>query len=179
MSAIIGTAYAVGENTVTSKSYVDAMDATKQDAIPEGTVGSVVIYDGADSNGQTQFAEVGIFDGTNTYTNNDADSLITAGTIHDFAAAVESISIPDNKLTCYNTPDCTLWEISNGTVSLANTGTFAPLTATSGNKPFNTTCSDDNECASGICRKGKCGCVNDAECGANGVCQSGGCAIRQ
>jgi hypothetical protein len=34
MSAIIGNAFAAGENTVTSKSYVDAQDALKQDKIP-------------------------------------------------------------------------------------------------------------------------------------------------
>ena len=33
MSAIIGNAFAAGENTVTSKSYVDAQDALKQDLI--------------------------------------------------------------------------------------------------------------------------------------------------
>ena len=36
MSAIIGNAYATGENTVTSKSYVDAQDALKQDVITTG-----------------------------------------------------------------------------------------------------------------------------------------------
>ncbi len=34
MSAIVGNAYATGENTVTSKSYVDAQDALKQNLIP-------------------------------------------------------------------------------------------------------------------------------------------------
>ncbi len=38
MSAIIGNAFAAGENTVTSKSYVDAQDALKQDLIPVETM---------------------------------------------------------------------------------------------------------------------------------------------
>jgi len=38
MSAIIGNAYATGENTVTSKSYVDAQDAQKQDLITTSMV---------------------------------------------------------------------------------------------------------------------------------------------
>ena len=43
MSAIIGNAFAAGENTVTSKSYVDAQDALKQDKIP---VSSLTVDDG-------------------------------------------------------------------------------------------------------------------------------------
>ncbi len=38
MSAIIGNAYATGENIVTSKSYVDAQDALKQDVITTSMV---------------------------------------------------------------------------------------------------------------------------------------------
>ena len=109
--------FATGENIMTSKSYVDAMDATKQDAITAGTEGSVVTYDGEDENGQAQFSERGIYDGSSTYTNNDADELITAGTVHNFAAAVESITIPDNKLTCANSPTCTLWSITSDTAN--------------------------------------------------------------
>ena len=38
MTAIVGTAYATGENTVTSKSYVDSQDALKQNKIPATAV---------------------------------------------------------------------------------------------------------------------------------------------
>jgi hypothetical protein len=38
MSAIVANAYATGENIMTSKSYVDAQDATKQDVITTGLV---------------------------------------------------------------------------------------------------------------------------------------------
>ena len=62
-AAILGNnAFATGENTVTSKSYVDAMDATKQDKITAKTSGNVVTYNGTGANGQTQFDERGIFD---------------------------------------------------------------------------------------------------------------------
>ena len=63
LSVIVAStsAFATDENTVTSKSYVDAMDATKQDKVTAGTTGSVVTYNGT-QNGQTQFSERGIFD---------------------------------------------------------------------------------------------------------------------
>ena len=61
MSVIVGNAYATGENTVTSKSYVDAQDALKQDAITAKTTGNVVTYNGT-QNGQAQFDERAIFD---------------------------------------------------------------------------------------------------------------------
>lgn len=60
--AVSTGAFATGENTVTSKSYVDAMDATKQDKITAKTSGNVVTYNGTDANGQAQFDERGIFD---------------------------------------------------------------------------------------------------------------------
>ena len=62
ISAVIGTAFAAGENTVTSKSYVDTQDALKQNKITSKTSGNVVTYNGTDANGQTQFDERGIFD---------------------------------------------------------------------------------------------------------------------
>ena len=130
MSAIIGTAYATGENTVTSKSYVDAQDALKQDKITAGTTGNVVTYNGEDANGQAQFNERGIYSGSATYTNNDADKLVTASVVKGMADTLESMTIADNKLTCYNQNEgCTLWQITSGTTSLASAGTFAPLTA--------------------------------------------------
>ncbi len=62
-AAILGNnAFATGENTVTSKSYVDAQDALKQDKITSKTTGNVVTYNGTDANGQTQFDERAIFD---------------------------------------------------------------------------------------------------------------------
>ena len=125
----MGNAMATGENTVTSKSYVDARDELKQDKITAKTTGNVVTYNGTE-NGQTQFDEVGIYNGGSQYNSStDSDKLVTAGTVANMAETIESITIPDNKLTCYNQNDgCTLWQISTGTASLAASGTFAPLT---------------------------------------------------
>jgi hypothetical protein len=180
MSVIIGNAYATGENIITSKSYVDAMDAKKQDTITAGTKGSVVTYDGEDENGHAQFSERGIYDGSSTYTNNDADELITAGTVHNFAAAVESITIPDNKLTCANSPTCTLWSITSDTANLTAQGTFAPLTAASC-RAYGESVSSASQCCSGYLQRetSVCGCGDDSDCQANKcdsnthICQAG------
>lgn len=53
----LNNAMALGENTVTSKSYVDARDATKQDIISmPGAEGFIMIYDGIDEEtGQSMF----------------------------------------------------------------------------------------------------------------------------
>ena len=174
MAAVIGNAYATGENTVTSKSYVDAMDATKQDAITARTTGNVVIYDDVDKDtGQAQFSEKGIYSGAATYSNSDSDKLITAGVVHNMAETLETLTVPDNKLTCYNKNEgCTLWQISTGTASLAAQGTFAPLTAAvpaggsvpvvpgpgpvvSGCKASNESCGSSAECCSGVCDAGE------------------------
>ena len=64
ISAVIGTAFAAGENTVTSKSYVDAQDALKQNklhtasATPANNGTTVVTY--TDAEGTP--GERGIFD---------------------------------------------------------------------------------------------------------------------
>ena len=160
----IGNAFATGENTVTSKSYVDAMDATKQDKITAKTTGNVVTYNGTE-NGQTKFDEVGIYNGGAQYNEStDSGKLITAGTVANMATAIESITIPDNKLTCYNGPDCTLWTISNGTTALTNPGTLAPLTSC---KAYAAEESDASKCCGGVIANVKpkmCGCKTLADC---------------
>ena len=191
MATVIGTAYATGENTVTSKSYVDAMDATKQDAISAGTTGNVVTYNGEDSNGQAQFSEKGIYSGAAQYSNSDSDKLITAEVVHDFAAAVETLTVPDNKLVgvdengdprCQSNNSCTLWQITTGTASLAAQGTFAPLTAAAckayGESVLNGSAS--SECCSGRhqpCGRGatycSCGCATDTDCPSGQTCGTG------
>ena len=163
----IGNAMATGENTVTSKSYVDAMDATKQDKITAKTTGNVVTYNGTE-NGQTQFDEVGIYNGGAQYNSStDSGKLITAGTVANMATAIESITIPDNKLTCYNSPDCTLWTISTGTAALTAQGTLAPLTSC---KAYGASASSASECCSGYLQSGqnKCACATDSDCGSSG-----------
>ncbi len=169
MSAIIGTAYATGENTVTSKSYVDAQDALKQDKITAGTTGNVVTYNGEDANGQAQFNERGIYSGSATYTNNDADKLVTASVVKGMADTLESMTIADNKLTCYNQNEgCTLWQITSGTTSLASAGTFAPLTAAACLAYGETYQNSVSECCSGVRKDDKghniCGCNTVDDC---------------
>ncbi len=172
-AAITTSSFATGENTVTSKSYVDAQDALKQDKITAKTTGNVVTYNGTDANGQAQFSEKGIYDDSNTYNDtNDSEKLITAGTVANMASAIESITIPDNKLTCYNSPDCTLWTISNGTTALTAAGTLAPLTEAC--KVYNETFVNGqaaSQCCSRVsrpCDRGAtycaCGCATVTDC---------------
>ena len=66
---------------MTSRDYVDAQDALKQDKITAGTTGNVVLYNGT-QNGQTQFTGRAIYDGANDYDETtDANKLITAGAV--------------------------------------------------------------------------------------------------
>ena len=181
MAAIISNnAMATGENTVTSKSYVDAQDALKQDKITAKTTGNVVTYNGT-SNGQTQFDEVGIYNGGSQYNSStDSGKLITAGTVANMATAIESITIPDNKLTCYNQNDgCTLWQISEGTVALTDAGTLRPLTAPAC-KAYGERVSSVSECCSGVFQDGtsQCGCVKKSDCPSGAIsCSSSGISI--
>ena len=169
----MGNAMATDENTVTSKSYVDAQDALKQDKITAKTTGNVVTYNGTE-NGQTKFDEVGIYNGGAQYNEStDSGKLITAGTVANMAEAIESITIPDNKLTCYNSPDCTLWGISTRTTALTNPGTFAPLTEAC--KTYGQAASADSECCSGTMRtdgKPTCGCMVDSDCPSGTTCDT-------
>ncbi len=71
----------IANTVVTSQTYVDNADALKQDKITAGTTGNVVLYNGT-QNGQTQFSERAIYDGTNEYdSSTDANKLITAGAV--------------------------------------------------------------------------------------------------
>jgi len=135
MCLVVVLSYAVADTdqkTVASKAYVDSVAETKQDII-SGTEGTVVVYDGYDDEtGQTLFGEVEVYDGSNDFDeDNDADKLVTAGVVQDFADTVETVQIPNRRLVCKNSPTCTLWEMpaSNATIPLVNAGTFAPLTA--------------------------------------------------
>ena len=166
---IVVPAFAEGEKTVTSKAYVDAQDALKQDKITAGDPGSVVTYNGTDANGQAQFDERGIYEGEDTYTNDDADKLITAGLVHDFAAAVENIEIDQQVLTgidangstttCQANDSCELWQISTNAVALVPVGYFEPLTEEQAPscKDRGETCDSSDECCGGInCLNHKC-----------------------
>ena len=179
----MGNAYATGENTVTSKSYVDAMDATKQDKITAKTTGNVVTYNGTE-NGQTKFDEVGIYNGGAQYNEStDEDKLITAGTVANMATAIESITIPQQRLAGRNAgggslcapSGCVLWEITDTTSALTAQGTLAPLTAAApACKAVGVTVSSTSECCSGYFQEGTqtCGCATNSDCGSNGTCRS-------
>ena len=118
--------------------------------------------------------ERGIYAGASSYTNNDANSLVTTGVVHDFAAAVESLTINDQELTMVNhnlqpcnagDTDCDLWTIGSNTQSIAAAGTFAPLTAAA-LKGYDEAATSASECASGYLQSGvnKCGCASDNDC---------------
>ena len=85
----MGNAFATGENTVTSKSYVDARDELKQNKIPAtGTNAStpgdtVVTY--TDTAGT--IGERGIYDGTGTM---GSDDLITAGAVQGQISSINT-----------------------------------------------------------------------------------------
>lgn len=51
---------AFADSVVTSKSYVDAQDALKQNKIPAKETGTLVLYNGIDENNQTIFANMGV-----------------------------------------------------------------------------------------------------------------------
>ena len=166
----MGNAYATGENTVTSKSYVDAQDALKQDKITAKTTGNVVTYNGTE-NGQTKFDEVGIYNGGAQYNSStDSGKLITAGTVANMASAIESITITTNELDCANpdcdkdptAPDCqagscTLWQIRTDTPSLVNQGTFYPFTGNCATAADCPACSH----ATTVCSNHMCGCARN------------------
>ena len=110
-------AYAVADNTVTSKSYVDAEVGKKQDKIGGGTEGTVITNTGtAGTVGSKGVYQTG---GTNTY-NAQTTSLIEAN--HANTAIQNGLNA---HVTCYHTDtsnnnDCDLWQIN--TLS----GTYMP-----------------------------------------------------
>ena len=80
MSILTLNAYATSA-TVTSRDYVDAQDALKQDKITAGTTGNVVLYNGT-QNGQTQFTGRAIYDDYDvTIDDSNSDNLVTAGAL--------------------------------------------------------------------------------------------------
>ena len=99
----------------TSKNYVDTQVATKQNTIPvagtntsnAGT--SVVMYTGTAGT----VGERGIYSGTN-YTSNDANKLVTASALNSAVTTLPTMAT--SKLTCANSPECTLWTIDDQTV---------------------------------------------------------------
>ncbi len=97
--------------------YINRGLGAKQYKITPGTTGSVVTYNGTDTNrnGGALFSERAIYDGSTTYdSTTDANKLITAGAVDN----------KQNKMTCtrwLDTPEnpdhtdenCLLWSIAN------------------------------------------------------------------
>ncbi len=108
-------AFAENENIVTSKGYVDSAVGTKQNTIPAAETNSatpgtsVVMYTGTAGT----IGERAIYDST-TYTSNDANKLVTAASLNGTVNNIPTITT--SKLTCSNSPDCTLWDLSDQTV---------------------------------------------------------------
>ncbi len=103
----------IADTTVTSKNYVDAEVAKKQNTIPvagtntanPGT--SVVMY----TNTAGTVGERGIYSGGTYTAGTDANNLVTASALN---GAVNNIpTITTSKLTCMDSPDCTLWTVAD------------------------------------------------------------------
>ena len=109
--------------TVTSVNYVTNQIATRQAKIPvagtntSNTGTSVVMYTGtAGTIGERQ-----IYSDSSSYTaGTDANKLVTAGALDYKANHLPTIGT--SKLTCANSPDCTLWTIDDQTVYGNNSG---------------------------------------------------------
>ncbi|MBO7559904.1 MAG: hypothetical protein J6T27_01975 [Alphaproteobacteria bacterium] len=173
---------------------LEYVDATVQEKIAPGTTGSVVVYDGVDSQtDQPQFSEVAIFDGANSYDETtDYNKFITAGPIADVATAAETLTIPDTELVCANSPECSLWTrpAASAMVPVFTTGTFAPLTAVAAPQCMAdgaTGCTSDSDCCNycddsgkiptcASCKQGNASCTLGAECCSKTCEKKGTCA---
>ena len=114
---------AAERKTTTSKNYVDTQVATRQAKIPvagtntSNTGTSVVMYTGTAGT----IGERGIYSDSSSYTaGTDANKLVTAGALDYKANHLPTIGT--SKLTCANSPDCTLWTIDDQTVYGNNSG---------------------------------------------------------
>ena len=113
---MVGMSYAditpQDRKTVSSKAYVDTNVELKQPKIPaantnSGTPGvSVVTYT---STGNGTIGERQIYDGTNAYTNGDANKLVTAAALNGTVTNLPTMQT--SKLACADSPTCSLWTI--------------------------------------------------------------------
>ena len=206
MSAIIGTAYAVGENTVASKAYVD----TKQVKIPvagtnASTPGeSVVTY--TDTAGT--IGERGIFDHSTAMDNGELvegheGDLMPAGevvpainsafnqisavqaqinneitSINNQMNAMPLEEIEIQRLTCANQNDgCTLWQIGDAGIAHKLYSCTAQTVATDCPACGTGTV---KECVNNICKCVYAECLTDSDCTGVVVCGLGaiyGCRL--
>ena len=113
---MVGTAYAettpADRKTVSSKAYVDTSVETRQEKIPAAGTNSantgttVVMYT---TTGNGTIGERQIYDGTNTYTNGDANKLVTESALKGSVTNLPTMQT--SKLTCANPDTCSLWTI--------------------------------------------------------------------
>jgi hypothetical protein len=100
--------------TVSSKAYVDTSVETLQQKIPAANpnntnIGvSVVTYT---NTGNGTIGERQIYDGTNNYTNGDANKLVTASALKGSVTNLPTMET--SKLTCANPDTCSLWTIED------------------------------------------------------------------
>ncbi len=101
--------------TVTSLNYVTTQLNTKQDKIPaagtnSATLGTRVVMYTNDGNGAIGERQL-YTNGTSYTAGTDANKLVTAAALN---GAVNNIdTIQTSKLVCQNSPDCTLWTITD------------------------------------------------------------------
>ena len=115
---MVGTAYAettpADRKTVSSKAYVDTSVETRQEKIPAAGTNSantgttVVMYT---TTGNGTIGERQIYDGTNNYTNGDANKLVTASALKGSVTNLPTMET--SKLTCANPDTCSLWTIED------------------------------------------------------------------
>ncbi len=156
--AIAGNAYAV-TSTVTSKDYVDTEVGKKQNTIPvSGTNAStpgttVVTY----TNTAGTIGERGICDARAEVNGDcDGDNLVTRDMLSDqIQQATNLPTITTSKMTCVDSPDCTLWSVADQTVYGVCKG-YGEYVSVSG---------DASECCSGFLNGvNRCGCKNNSDC---------------
>ena len=101
--------------TVSSKAYVDTSVETRQQKIPAANpnntnIGvSVVTYT---NTGNGTIGERGIYDNPASYTaGTDANKLVTASALKGSVTNLPTMET--SKLTCANTPTCSLWTIED------------------------------------------------------------------
>lgn len=104
----LNNAMATGENTVTSKSYVDARDATKQDIISmPGAEGFIMIYDGIDEEtGQSMFDARDVYPDVSLdqWDGTDKPTGLMIPDVHSVWLALQDRQA---KMTCAGWPDGT------------------------------------------------------------------------
>lgn len=106
------TINATDRTNLASKAYVDVTRQAKASFNQAENAGLPVEINGVqnDYREQTDFVSRSVYDGSDDYyESKDEFSLVVAGVVADFAAAVENTTIPDTTLVCANSPECSLW----------------------------------------------------------------------